>query len=70
MPHNASMEEEQHLFTVEIVIDPLNADRFRWNVCQGSQITMRSPHSYATRRQAQIDGEEALRRIEGRLPQR
>jgi hypothetical protein len=58
--------EEEHPFTVEIQIDPLNEVRFRWNVCQGPQIMMRSPHSYATRRQALNDGAEAMKRVEGR----
>jgi len=58
--------EEEHPFTVEIEIDLLNTGRFRWNVCQGYQIVMRSPHSYATRRQALNDGAEAMKRVEER----
>jgi hypothetical protein len=62
--------EEDHPFTVEIAIDPLNSVRFRWNVCQGPQIMMRSPHSYATRRQALNDGAEAMKRVEERRTDR
>jgi hypothetical protein len=58
--------EKEHPFAVEIVVDPLNADRFRWNVCQGTQITMRSPHSYAHRRDALINGDDAIKHIEER----
>jgi hypothetical protein len=58
--------EEEHPFTVEIETDPLNAVRFRWNVCRGPQIMMRSPHSYATRREASNDAADAMKRVEER----
>ena len=41
-PHNAKMEEV-HPFTVRIEADPLNERRFRWTICEGNPIVIRSP---------------------------
>jgi hypothetical protein len=51
---------EIHPFTVRIEADPLNVCRFRWMVCEGSQIHIRSPHSYATRREADSEANEVM----------
>jgi hypothetical protein len=37
---------EAHPFTFKIEIDPLSERRFRWTVCEGGQIHLRSPHSW------------------------
>jgi hypothetical protein len=58
--------EETHPFTIEIKADPLNATRFRWAVCEGSQIHMRSPQSYATRGEAEMEAIAALKHAEQR----
>ena len=63
-PHISSMVEI-HPFTFNVVPDPLRESRYRWNVCEGSQIQVRSPHSYATRREAEKEAVKAVaRRVE------
>ncbi len=63
LPHNAIMVET-HPFTFEIQPDPLQESRYRWTVCQGSQIHIRSPHSYATRSEAEKEAAMAVSRRE------
>jgi len=65
--HNATMPEDHprfsavdHKFTVKIETDPLNAARSRWEIHEGSQIHLRSPHSYATHREAESEAAKAL----------
>ncbi len=56
---------EKHPFTSNIVADPLRESRYRWTVCEGSQIQVRSPYSYATRREAENEAAKAVsRRVE------
>ena len=59
LPHNVSMAEI-HPFTFKIEADPLRELRYRWTVCEGNQVHLRSPHSYATRREAEIEAAKAL----------
>jgi hypothetical protein len=54
--------EEIHPFTVRIEADPLDEFRFRWTLCEGDQIHLRSPHSYATRREADTEANAAILR--------
>jgi hypothetical protein len=61
LPHNANMGD-LHPFTFKIDADPLSKRRFRWTVCEGDQILLRSPHSYATRREAEIEATQAMNR--------
>jgi hypothetical protein len=49
--------------TYRILPDLLGVRRFRWTVCEGEQIHLRSPHSYATRREAEIEGGKAVIRF-------
>ena len=49
-----------HPFTFKVDADPLSDRRFRWSICEGDQIHMRSPHSYATRREAEMEAGKAL----------
>jgi hypothetical protein len=51
---------EVHPFTVRIEADLLTACRFRWMVCEGNQIHIRSPHSYAIRREAEREANEVM----------
>jgi hypothetical protein len=60
--HNAAMRETD-LFTSRIEPDPLYAGRFRWTVCEGSQIHLRSPHSYATKREAEQEADKAMQKL-------
>ena len=59
LPHNVTMAEV-HPFTFKIEADPLREMRYRWTVCEGNQIHLRSPNSYATRRDAEIEAAKAL----------
>ncbi len=63
LPHNAIMVET-HPFTFRIEADPLRELRYRWTVCEGSQVHVRSPHSYATRREAENEAAKAVARRE------
>jgi len=49
-----------HPFTFKVDADPLSERRFRWSVCEGDQIHIRSPHSYATRREAETEAGKAV----------
>ena len=57
---------EIHPLSIKLQPDPLNDLRFRWAVCEGGQILLRSPHSYATRDEAEKEAAEALKRAEMR----
>jgi hypothetical protein len=51
--------EDPH-FTINVEADPLREGRYRWTICEGVQIHLRSPQSYATRREAKEDAEKAM----------
>jgi hypothetical protein len=53
-----------HSFTFRIEPDPLRELRYRWTVCEGSQIRDRSPNSYATKREAEKEAAKAVARRE------
>jgi len=55
-------DERTHPFSVKVERDLLNEVRSRWAICEGDQIVIRSPHSYATRREAQAEAQKALQR--------
>jgi hypothetical protein len=62
--HNAIMVET-HPYSFNVVADPLRESRYRWTVCEGNQIHVRSPCSYATRREAEKEAAKAVsRRVE------
>jgi hypothetical protein len=54
------MLEEAHHFTIRVEADPLRERRYRWTICEGIQIHLRSPESYATRREAQEHADKAM----------
>jgi hypothetical protein len=54
--------EDVHPFTVRVEADPLDDLRFRWTLCEGNQIHIRSPHSYATEREADQEANEVMLR--------
>jgi hypothetical protein len=62
LPHSVTMAEV-HSFTVKIEADPLRETRHRWTVREGIQIHLRSPHSYATRREAEAAADKALSKL-------
>jgi hypothetical protein len=51
---------EKHPFSFKIDADLLRPSRFRWTVCEGDLVHLRSPHSYATRREAEDEAKKAL----------
>jgi hypothetical protein len=55
--------ENAEQFRVRIELDPLIVGRFRWTVCEGVQIHLRSPHSYATRIEAEREAECARQKF-------
>lgn len=61
LPYKSSMDEV-HPFSIMIEADALNPRRSRWSLCEGNQILMRSPHSYATRREGENEASEAMKR--------
>ena len=58
------MLEEAHRFTIRVEADPLREGRYRWTICEGVQIHLRSPKSYATRREAQEHADKAMSKFE------
>ena len=62
-PHIRIMVET-HPYTFRIEPDPLQESRYRWTVCEGSQIHVRSPHSYATKDEAEKEAAKAVTRRE------
>ena len=60
--HNMNMAEPDR-FTYQILSDLMSVRRFRWTISEGAQIHLRSPHSYATRREAEIEGGKAVVRF-------
>jgi hypothetical protein len=58
--------DQSHPFTIEVMADPLDATRFRWAICEGVQIILRSPKSYELRDEAERDAQEALKRTDKR----
>jgi hypothetical protein len=56
---------EVHPYSFKVMTDPLEELRHRWTVCEGSQIHVRSPCSYATRGEAEKEAAKAVaRRVE------
>ena len=62
-PHIGVMIDEAHPFMFNVDADPLRARRYRWTVCEGIQIHLRSPQSYATQHEAKEDADEAMSRF-------
>jgi hypothetical protein len=54
------MAEKAHPFTLRIEADPLRERRYRWMILEGFQIHLRSPKSYATRREAKEEADKAI----------
>jgi hypothetical protein len=52
-----------HPFVFKIESDPLRALRYRWTVCEGSQIHIRSPQSYASSKEAESEATDAMQKL-------
>ena len=57
--HIGVVAEDPH-FTINVEADPLREGRYRWTICEGVQIHLRSPQSYATMREAKEDADKAI----------
>jgi hypothetical protein len=53
---------KKHPFASRVDPDPLVERRFRWVVVEGDQIHVRSPQSYATQREAELEAGRALQK--------
>jgi hypothetical protein len=54
------MTADDHPYTINIEADPLRELRYRWTICEGVHVHSRSPQSYATRREAEIEAIKAM----------
>ena len=50
----------KHPFSFKIEADLLRPFRFRWTLCEGDLVHLRSPQSYETRREAEDEAKQAL----------
>jgi hypothetical protein len=66
LSHNAIMVEAQPL-SIKIEAGRVDGRRFWWSVWEGARAIERSPHSLATRREAEKEAAEALKRVKARL---
>jgi hypothetical protein len=57
------MADEAHPFISKVLADPLRDGRYRWTICEGVQIHLRSPQSYATQREAKVDADKAMSKL-------
>jgi len=53
---------DKHPFSIKIATDPLDESRFRWMLCEGEQVVIRSPHSYANRHEAEEQAKRMLQK--------
>jgi hypothetical protein len=60
--HNAIMAEKSP-FLIWIEPDPLHPLWFRWTICEGEQVVMRSPRAYAARAEAEDEANQMLARL-------
>jgi hypothetical protein len=61
---------EGHPFTYKIEPDPLNAARFRWTVCEGTQVRIRSLQSYSSRGEAKEEASAAMLKLAETWPRK
>ena len=61
--HHIGVVTEDPHFAFKVEADPLREGRYRWTICEGIQIHLRSPVSYATRREAEEDADKAMSRF-------
>ncbi len=54
---------EESPFLIWIEPDPLHPLWFRWTICEGEQVVMRSPHAYTARAEAENEANQVLARL-------
>jgi hypothetical protein len=57
---------EVHALSIKIEPGRVDTRRFWWSIYAGADVIARSPHSHATRREAEKEAAEALKRAEVR----
>ena len=65
--HSAAMPRV-HPFTFNVEPDPLREARYRWTVCEGTQIRLRSPRSYSTKEEAVSEATKVAERLSSGEP--
>jgi hypothetical protein len=75
LAHNALMTESPVLttdvvpvFTIDILKDIGNPNRFRWNIYENKKVRDKSFYSFATRREAQNDADKFVRKLNSIWP--
>jgi len=59
---------ERSAFTTKVVKDIGNPNRFRWNIYENKKVRDKSFYSFATRREAQSDAEQFVRKLNSIWP--
>ena len=60
--HNARMAEGP-IFTIDVVKDSSNPNRYRWNIYENKRVRDKSFFSFATKREAQTDADKFVRKL-------
>jgi hypothetical protein len=51
------------IFTIDVVKDIGNPNRFRWNIYDNEKVRDKSFYSFATKREAQIDADKFVQKL-------
>jgi hypothetical protein len=54
---------EAPIFTIDVARDAVRPERYRWNVSENLRLRDKSFYSFATKREAQIDADKFVRRL-------
>jgi hypothetical protein len=56
---------EAPMFTIDIARDSIRPERYRWSVSENMRLRDKSLYSFATKREAQIDADRFVRKLNG-----
>jgi hypothetical protein len=59
---------ESAVFTIDVVKDIGNPNRFRWNIYENKRVRDKSLYSFATKREAQSDADKFVRKLNAIWP--
>jgi len=65
--HNARMAEGP-IFTIDVVKDSSNPNRYRWNIYENKRVRDKSFFSFATKREAQNDADKFVLKLNSVWP--
>ena len=54
-----AMEDAPHQLSIKIEPDLLNLSRYRWMLCEGFKVVIRSPHAYQSSEEASMEAKLA-----------